>query len=99
VLFVTACLSLPLVPYLSLSVAESHSLPVVAPLHRNVGIMASVSNLDQDMRRLRLARYTPKAMEEVRLWMEEILKEPLPKGDLLDVLKDGTILCRRVSPT
>jgi hypothetical protein len=56
--------------------------------------MASVSNLDQDMKRLRMSRYTPKAMDEVRLWIEETLKEPLPKGDLLDVLKDGTVLCR-----
>ncbi|KAI5299170.1 hypothetical protein KEM56_003465 [Ascosphaera pollenicola] len=56
--------------------------------------MASVSNLDQDLRGLRLSRYTPSAANEVRKWIEGVLHEQLPPGDLLDVLKDGTILCR-----
>ena len=58
--------------------------------------MASVSSLDQDMKKLRMSRYTPSAANEVRTWIEEILGEKLPSGDLLDSLKDGTILCRRV---
>jgi hypothetical protein len=56
--------------------------------------MASVTSLDQDMRRLRMDRYTPKAANEVRSWIEEVLGDRLPAGDLLDALKDGTALCR-----
>jgi hypothetical protein len=58
--------------------------------------MASVTSLDQDMRKLRLDRYTPKAANEVRSWIEDVLGDRLPAGDLLDVLKDGTVLCRYV---
>lgn len=56
--------------------------------------MASVTSLDQDMRKLRMDRYTPKAANEVRIWIENTLGEQLPAGDLLDALKDGTVLCR-----
>ena len=56
--------------------------------------MASVTSLDQDMRRLRMDRYTPQAANEVRSWIEDTLGERLPAGDLLDALKDGTVLCR-----
>lgn len=56
--------------------------------------MASVTSLDQDMRKLRMDRYTPKAANEVRSWIEQVLGERLPAGDLLDALKDGTVLCR-----
>jgi hypothetical protein len=58
--------------------------------------MASVSSLDQDMRKLRMDRYTPKAANEIRDWIEETLSERLPAGDLLETLRDGTILCRYV---
>ena len=56
--------------------------------------MASVTSLDQDMKNLRMGRYTPQAASEVRAWIEETLGERLPAGDLLDALKDGTVLCR-----
>lgn len=56
--------------------------------------MASVTSLDQDMKNLRMGRYTPQAANEVRAWIEEALGERLPAGDLLDALKDGTALCR-----
>ncbi|KAK3110859.1 calponin, partial [Teratosphaeriaceae sp. CCFEE 6253] len=56
--------------------------------------MASVSSLDQDMRNLRLSRYTPQAAQEVRTWIEETLNERLPPGDLLLALKDGVALCK-----
>ncbi|KAI8942797.1 hypothetical protein NX059_000840 [Plenodomus lindquistii] len=59
--------------------------------------MASVTSLDQDMRKLRMDRYTPKAANEVRAWIEDTLGERLPAGDLLDALKDGTVLCRLVN--
>ncbi|USP81654.1 hypothetical protein yc1106_08928 [Curvularia clavata] len=59
--------------------------------------MASVTSLDQDMRKLRMDRYTPKAANEVRIWIEDTLGERLPAGDLLDALKDGTVLCRLVN--
>ncbi|PVH99542.1 hypothetical protein DM02DRAFT_614959 [Periconia macrospinosa] len=56
--------------------------------------MASVTSLDQDMKKLRMGRYTPQAANEARGWIEDILGERLPAGDLLDALKDGTVLCR-----
>ncbi|KAG9388560.1 SCP1 Calponin [Pyrenophora tritici-repentis] len=59
--------------------------------------MASVTSLDQDMKKLRMDRYTPKAANEVRSWIEDVLGERLPPGDLLDALKDGTVLCRLVN--
>lgn len=58
--------------------------------------MASVTSLDRDLRSLRLSRYTPQAAAEIRDWIEEVLQEPLPSGDLLDALKDGVALCRWV---
>ncbi|KAI9709244.1 MAG: hypothetical protein M1820_003364 [Bogoriella megaspora] len=56
--------------------------------------MASVSSLDQDMKKLRLGRYTPQAANEVRAWIESSLGEQTAPGDLLEVLKDGVILCK-----
>ena len=57
--------------------------------------MASVTSLDQDMRNLRLSRYTPQAANECRSWIEQVLGEQLPGGDLLqNVLKDGVVLCK-----
>ncbi|KAL4932772.1 calponin homology domain protein [Aspergillus undulatus] len=56
--------------------------------------MASVTSLDKDLRNLRLSRYTPQAAAEVRSWIEEVLRERLPPGDLLEALKDGVALCR-----
>ena len=58
--------------------------------------MASVSSLDQDMRKLRMSRYTPQAANEARAWIEDTLGERLPTRDLLDALKDGTVLCRYI---
>ena len=58
--------------------------------------MASVSSLDQDMRNLRLSRYTASAANETRAWIEETVGERLPHGDLLDALKDGVALCKSV---
>ena len=58
--------------------------------------MASVSSLDKDLRQLRLDKYTPKAANEVRAWIEEVLGERLAGGDLLDALKDGIALCKSV---
>lgn len=56
--------------------------------------MASVSSLDKDLRKLRLDKYTPAAANETRQWIEDMLGERLPGGDLLDVLKDGVALCK-----
>ena len=58
--------------------------------------MATVSSLDKDLRQMRLDKYTPKAANEVRNWIEESLGDRLPPGDLLDALKDGVALCRQV---
>lgn len=56
--------------------------------------MASVSSLDKDLRKLRLDKYTPAAANEARQWIEKILGERLPPGDLLEALKDGVALCK-----
>lgn len=59
--------------------------------------MASVTSLDQDMRNLRMSRYTPAAANEVRAWIESSLGRTLASGDLLDALKDGVALCELVN--
>lgn len=56
--------------------------------------MASVTSLDQDMRKLRLDRYTPGAAKELRSWIETTLGERLAPGELMDALKDGVALCK-----
>jgi transgelin len=56
--------------------------------------MASVSSLDQDMRKLRLDRYTPAAANEIRGWIEGALGQRLRSGDLMEALKDGVALCK-----
>jgi len=80
-------------PYCSTTIYTSPypRLPNLARLSPN---MASVTSLDQDMKRLRMDRYTPQAANQVRSWIEGVLGETLPAGDLLDALKDGTVLCR-----
>ena len=55
---------------------------------------ASVSSLDQDMRKLRLDRYTPQAANEVRKWIETTLGERIAGGDLMEALRDGVALCK-----
>ncbi|KAH0538959.1 hypothetical protein FGG08_004474 [Glutinoglossum americanum] len=59
--------------------------------------MASVSSLDRDLRSLRLSKYTPQAANEVREWIEEVLGERLPGGDLLEGLRGGIALCKLVN--
>lgn len=62
--------------------------------------MASVSSLDQDMRRLRTQKgKDPAAVSETTRWIEETLDQKLPAGDLMDALKDGTVLCQYVRPS
>ena len=64
--------------------------------HPSLRIMASVSSLDKDMKNIRLSKYTPQAANEVRAWIESVSGERLKAGDLLEALKDGTILCKYV---
>ena len=56
--------------------------------------MASVSSLDNDMRNLRMSRYTPQTANEARTWIESTLGESIASGDLLEALKDGVALCK-----
>lgn len=60
--------------------------------------MASVSSLDKDLSRMRLAKYTAQDSQEVKDWIGATLGEKLPAGDLMVVLKDGVILCKWVFP-
>lgn len=75
------------IPFLDLK-----SFPI--PLPSSPPTMASVSSLDQDMRKLRLDRYTPAAANEIRSWIESMLGSRLQTGDLMDALKDGVALCK-----
>ncbi|TDZ61627.1 Transgelin [Colletotrichum trifolii] len=59
--------------------------------------MASVTSLDKDLRKLRLDKYTPAAAKEVSTWIESVLGERLPAGDLLESLKDGVALCKLIN--
>ncbi|KAK5664011.1 hypothetical protein OQA88_225 [Cercophora sp. LCS_1] len=59
--------------------------------------MASVSSLDKDLRKLRLDKYTPAAANEAKSWIENILGDRLPSGDLLEGLRDGVALCKLVN--
>ncbi|KAJ0168160.1 Transgelin [Colletotrichum tanaceti] len=59
--------------------------------------MASVTSLDKDLRKLRLDKYTPTAAKEVSSWIEGVLGERLPSGDLLEGLKDGVALCKLIN--
>lgn len=60
--------------------------------------MASVTSLDQDMRRLRMERVTPKAEEEVRNFIQTSLKDKLVENDTQTRAKneeiDGRLLVR-----
>ncbi|KAF3940495.1 Transgelin [Dactylella cylindrospora] len=56
--------------------------------------MASVPSLDKDLAKLRLSKYTVQAANEVKSWIEDTLGESFGGDDLMDVLHDGTILCR-----
>lgn len=58
--------------------------------------MASVSSLDKDLSRMRLAKYTPQDSQEIKDWIGDTLGEKLPASDLMVVLKDGVVLCKWV---
>ncbi|KAJ8100340.1 calponin homology domain-containing protein [Lipomyces tetrasporus] len=59
--------------------------------------MASVTSLDQDMAELRKSKYDAKSATEAKAWIEELLGESLGPEDLIDLLRDGVILCRLVN--
>jgi hypothetical protein len=64
-----------------------------------LAIMASVTSLDSDMRKLRMDGNTAEARKEVRIFIEEALGEPLGVEDedekaLFNYLKDGVALCK-----
>jgi hypothetical protein len=76
-------------------ISTAHDLPLIFALAVVATYtMASVSSLDQDMRKLRLDRYTPAAANEIRGWIEGVLGERLQSGDLMEALKDGVALCK-----
>lgn len=43
------------------------------------------------------SKFSAEAGEEVREWIGQVLGEPVPAGDIFDVLKDGILLCRVVN--
>ena len=51
-------------------------------------------SLDRDITQRLQEKYDPAMADEAREWIEVCLGEPLPQDDLMDSLKDGTILCR-----
>lgn len=42
----------------------------------------------------RKEKYDPSQVQDVRQWLEELLGESLPAGDLFAIIKDGTVICR-----
>ena len=61
--------------------------------------MASVKSLDQDLAQMRLSKYTPKAENEVKEWIREILgASAIGDADLMGELRSGVVLCKLVSP-
>lgn len=54
-----------------------------------------VSSLDNDLSELRASKYDGATTSEVRTWISTVIGEELPSNeDLMDVLKDGLILCK-----
>ncbi|KAG5365668.1 Transgelin [Yarrowia sp. B02] len=55
----------------------------------------NVSSLDSDLSELRASKYDGASTAEVSAWISTVIGEDLPQGeDLMDVLRDGTILCK-----
>ena len=51
-------------------------------------------SLDRDISQRLQDKYDPGMADEAREWIEMCLGEKLPDDDLMDILKDGTVLCR-----
>lgn len=52
-------------------------------------------SLDRDISQRLQEKYDPAMAIEAKEWIESCLDETLPdEEDLMDILKDGTILCR-----
>lgn len=51
-------------------------------------------SLDKDIAQRLQEKYDPAMADEAREWIETCLGETLPEDDLMDSLKDGTVLCR-----
>lgn len=51
-------------------------------------------SLDRDITQRLQEKYDPGMADEAKEWIENCLGETLPDEDLMDSLKDGTILCR-----
>jgi hypothetical protein len=51
-------------------------------------------SLDKDISQRLQEKYDPGMADEAREWIEMCLGETLPNEDLMDTLKDGTVLCR-----
>ena len=51
-------------------------------------------SLDRDISQRLHDKYDPTTADDAREWIEMCLNEDLPDQDLMDSLKDGTILCR-----
>lgn len=56
---------------------------------------ADVTSLDEDLRQLRQSKFSPEAVQHIKKWVfESVLAEAAPPDDLLQCLKDGTVLCK-----
>ena len=51
-------------------------------------------SLDKDITQRLQDKYDPGMADEAKEWIEMCLGETLPNEDLMDTLKDGTVLCR-----
>jgi hypothetical protein len=59
-----------------------------------VGFLIRDMSLDRDIAQRLQDKYDPVMADEAREWIESCLGEALPDEDLMDTLKDGTVLCR-----
>lgn len=61
------------------------------------GVKPDVTTLDEDLKLLRASKFSKDSIEEIRNWIfDSVLrvKDQPPNVPLLDLLKDGTILCQ-----
>ncbi|CAI4052401.1 hypothetical protein SKDZ_15G4980 [Saccharomyces kudriavzevii ZP591] len=56
---------------------------------------ADVTSLDEDLRQLREGKFSPEAIQHIKVWVfKSVLAEVVPPSSLLQCLKDGTVLCK-----
>lgn len=62
------------------------------------GVQPDVTTLDEDLKLLRDSKFSKESIEEIKNWIFNVVlkvkEQPSSESSLLDLLKDGTILCQ-----